>query len=73
MKLTSSELTSIRALIAGYRQSAAYLTRSADELDELLRNSEVYSDYSVKAIPVTGGVADTVLHTPQFQLSLIHI
>ena len=44
MKLTSSELTSIRALIAGYRQSAAYLTRSADELDELLRNSEVYSD-----------------------------
>ena len=67
MKLTSSELTSIRALIAGYRQSAAYLTRSADELDELLRNSEVYSDDSVKAIPVTGGVADTVLHTPQFQ------
>lgn len=35
-QLNSSEMATIRQLIAGYRESAAFLFRSADELEQLL-------------------------------------
>lgn len=35
-QLSSSEITTIKQLIAGYRESAAFLYRSADELEQLL-------------------------------------
>ncbi|XP_005112657.2 nucleolar protein 4-like [Aplysia californica] len=35
-QLSSSEVTAIKQLIAGYRESAAFLYRSADELEQLL-------------------------------------
>ncbi|XP_015926304.1 nucleolar protein 4 [Parasteatoda tepidariorum] len=34
--LNSSEITAVKQLIAGYRESAAFLLRSADELEQLL-------------------------------------
>ncbi|KAL2104313.1 hypothetical protein ACEWY4_001181 [Coilia grayii] len=35
-QLSSSEVTAVRQLIAGYRESAAFLLRSADELENLI-------------------------------------
>ncbi|KAK9510905.1 hypothetical protein O3M35_005583 [Rhynocoris fuscipes] len=35
-KLTPQELSAVKQLIAGYRESAAFLLRSADELETLL-------------------------------------
>lgn len=35
-KLSSGEMTAVRQLITGYRESAAFLLRSADELEQLL-------------------------------------
>jgi len=35
-QLSSTEITTIKQLIAGYRESAAFLYRSADELEQLL-------------------------------------
>ncbi|KAH9519373.1 Nucleolar protein 4, partial [Bulinus truncatus] len=35
-QLSTSEVTAIKQLIAGYRESAAFLYRSADELEQLL-------------------------------------
>lgn len=37
-KLNSSEITAVRQLVTGYRESAAFLLRSADELETLLLN-----------------------------------
>ncbi|XP_066913694.1 nuclear factor of activated T-cells 5-like [Clytia hemisphaerica] len=56
LKISGTELSSVRALIAGYRQSAAYLTRSADELEELLKNCQAFPDEAVKTETVTGGI-----------------
>eukprot|EP00795_Rhopilema_esculentum_P007547 gene7547-13332_t len=42
VKLSSSEISAVRQLITGYRESAAFLYRSADELENLLRQSEQY-------------------------------
>jgi len=36
-KLTGTEITAVRQLITGYRESAAFLLRSADELEHLLQ------------------------------------
>lgn len=35
-KLSSGEMAAVRQLITGYRESAAFLLRSADELEQLL-------------------------------------
>ena len=35
-QLNASEIATIKQLIAGYRESAAFLYRSADELEQLL-------------------------------------
>lgn len=35
-KLNATEMTAVRQLITGYRESAAFLLRSADELEQLL-------------------------------------
>lgn len=35
-KLSGGEMTAVRQLITGYRESAAFLLRSADELEQLL-------------------------------------
>lgn len=35
-KLNTSEIGSVRQLVTGYRESAAFLLRSADELEQLL-------------------------------------
>lgn len=35
-KLNATEMTAVRQLINGYRESAAFLLRSADELEQLL-------------------------------------
>lgn len=35
-KLSSAEMAAVRQLITGYRESAAFLLRSADELETLL-------------------------------------
>jgi hypothetical protein len=35
-KLNVTELATVRQLITGYRESAAFLLRSADELEQLL-------------------------------------
>jgi len=35
-KLNTTELATVRSLITGYRESAAFLLRSADELEQLL-------------------------------------
>lgn len=35
-KLNGTEITAVRQLITGYRESAAFLLRSADELENLL-------------------------------------
>lgn len=42
VKLSSSEIAAVRQLVSGYRESAAFLYRSADELENLLRQSEQY-------------------------------
>jgi hypothetical protein len=34
--LTPSEMAAVKQLISGYRESAAFLLRSADELEQLL-------------------------------------
>ncbi|XP_037042078.1 uncharacterized protein LOC119078595 isoform X2 [Bradysia coprophila] len=39
-KLNSSEITAVRQLVTGYRESAAFLLRSADELEQLLLNQQ---------------------------------
>ncbi|CAF3340662.1 unnamed protein product [Rotaria socialis] len=36
MKLSSTEATSIKVLVNAYREAASYLTRSADELEQLM-------------------------------------
>ena len=36
-KLNGTEMTAVRQLITGYRESAAFLLRSADELEHLLQ------------------------------------
>merc|ERR1711915_475486 len=36
-KLNGTEITAVRQLITGYRESAAFLLRSADELENLLQ------------------------------------
>ena len=36
-KLNGTEMTAVRQLITGYRESAAFLLRSADELENLLQ------------------------------------
>ena len=38
--LSASEVTTIKSLIAGYRESAAFLYRSADELEQLLTQQQ---------------------------------
>lgn len=35
-KLSAAETSAVRQLITGYRESAAFLLRSADELEQLL-------------------------------------
>lgn len=35
-KLNATEMTAVKQLITGYRESAAFLLRSADELEQLL-------------------------------------
>lgn len=35
-KLNTMELNAVKTLISGYRESAAFLLRSADELEQLL-------------------------------------
>lgn len=35
-KLNSNEMSAVRQLVTGYRESAAFLLRSADELEQLL-------------------------------------
>lgn len=35
-KLNSNEISAVRQLVTGYRESAAFLLRSADELEQLL-------------------------------------
>lgn len=40
-KLNTSEITAVRQLVTGYRESAAFLLRSADELETLLLNQNV--------------------------------
>jgi len=35
-KLNTAEMAAVRQLITGYRESAAFLLRSADELEQLL-------------------------------------
>jgi hypothetical protein len=35
-KLSTGEMAAVRQLITGYRESAAFLLRSADELEQLL-------------------------------------
>eukprot|EP00794_Sanderia_malayensis_P004592 gene4592-5195_t len=42
VKLSSSEIAAVRQLVSGYRESAAFLYRSADELENLLKQSEHY-------------------------------
>ena len=37
-------MSSVRSLIDGYRQSAFFLTRSANELEQLLKNCEAFPD-----------------------------
>lgn len=37
-KLNQSEINAVRQLVTGYRESAAFLLRSADELESLLLN-----------------------------------
>ena len=44
MKLSQSEVKSMKNLIDGYRQSASFLHRSADELEKLLKHCEAYSE-----------------------------
>lgn len=39
-KLNASEITAVRQLVTGYRESAAFLLRSADELEQLLLNQQ---------------------------------
>nr|XP_023020446.1 nucleolar protein 4-like [Leptinotarsa decemlineata] len=39
-KLSSGEMTAVRQLITGYRESAAFLLRSADELEQLLMQQQ---------------------------------
>jgi hypothetical protein len=36
-KLNNTEITAVRQLVTGYRESAAFLLRSADELEHLLQ------------------------------------
>lgn len=36
-KLNTTEIGAVRQLITGYRESAAFLLRSADELEHLLQ------------------------------------
>lgn len=36
MKLSSSETNSIKVLVNAYREAASYLSRSADELEQLI-------------------------------------
>ena len=36
-KLNATEITAVRQLVTGYRESAAFLLRSADELEHLLQ------------------------------------
>ena len=36
-KLNTTEMSAVRQLITGYRESAAFLLRSADELEHLLQ------------------------------------
>lgn len=40
-KLNSSEINAVRQLVTGYRESAAFLLRSADELETLLLNQNM--------------------------------
>jgi hypothetical protein len=35
-KLNTAEILAVRQLVTGYRESAAFLLRSADELEQLL-------------------------------------
>lgn len=37
--LTATEIATIRQLISGYRESATFLYRSADELEQLISQS----------------------------------
>lgn len=39
-KLSSSEITAVKQLVTGYRESAAFLLRSAEELEQLLLNQQ---------------------------------
>ena len=39
-KLNSAEMLAVRQLINGYRESASFLLRSADELEQLLHNQQ---------------------------------
>ena len=36
-KLNATEIAAVRQLVTGYRESAAFLLRSADELEHLLQ------------------------------------
>jgi hypothetical protein len=38
-QLTAAEIETVKQLIAGYRESAAFLYRSADELEVLLQHN----------------------------------
>ena len=39
-KLNATEIAAVRQLVTGYRESAAFLLRSADELEHLLEYVE---------------------------------
>ena len=44
LKLSQSEVSAVKGLIDGYRQSASFLHRSADELERLLKHCEAFTE-----------------------------
>lgn len=63
-QLSPPEVTAVRQLIAGYRESAAFLLRSADELENLILQQNW-----VRARPWR----DLLLACPSLSLSVTHI
>lgn len=46
-KLSSSEIQTIKTLITGYRESAAFLSRSAEELETLINDSYETNEWNL--------------------------
>lgn len=63
-QLSPPEVTAVRQLIAGYRESAAFLLRSADELENLILQQNW-----VRAKPCQ----DPLLACPSLSLSVTHV